>query len=402
MNRLRRRLPVLIRTILGGITPAGRAALLLAIAGLTLGEYAGYTEFRLFAGVLGLLFVVSLIFIALPTVVRAELDLSPAHTVAGSTSRAVLRVTNLRRIRMFHPLVIVPVSAPNGVVHARVPVRLPVLRRGEPHTMPFEVPAPRRGVLRVGPVGARRTDPLGFFWRHASWTVPVELLVRPRMVPLEAMGAGFVQDLEGTPSDQVSMSDLSFHALREYVRGDDLRHVHWRSSARTGQLYIRQYHDTRRSHAVVIVDDDRDAYSSPEEFELALSIAASVVGRAALDGYDLSLVCGVAHLTGTAESVLDALCRVEWSAQADLVSATTSARSLILAASQVIVVSGAHLSDDSVDRLRAEATGEGRLLTLRADLSGAEEATARPDLVTVTDLTHLPAALSAYAETSIG
>lgn len=399
MAGLRRRL----RIIATGVTPAGRAALLLAVGGLLLGQYAGYTEFRLLAAVLGLLFVVSLLFTALPTMVDAELDLTPAHTVAGTSSRAVLRVTNLRRIRMFHPLVIVPVTGPTGVTHQRVPVRLPVLHTGERRHIAFEVPAPRRGVLQVGPVGARRTDPLGFFWRHASWTAPVELLVRPRIVSIESLGAGFVQDLEGTPSDQVSMSDLSFHALREYVRGDDLRHVHWRSSARTGQLHVRQYHDTRRTHAVVLIDAAASSYTDAEEFELALSIAASVVARAALDGHDLSLVCGPAQLTGSADSVLDALCRLEWSVredEADLISATAAARSLTLASSQVIVVGGERLTGIRLQQVRAECVGDASVVGLRADYGG-DETVRLANLLTISNLDHLPVALAAYAEQAI-
>ncbi len=94
------------------------------------------------------------------------------------------------------------------------------------------------------------------------------------------------------------MNDLAFHALREYVRGDDLRHVHWRSSARAGQLLVRQYHQTRRNHATVIVDDARDSYKTEDDFELAVSIAASLVARCALDDTDLTFVCGTEFLAG--------------------------------------------------------------------------------------------------------
>ncbi len=426
----RTRLVDRLRRALSGITPAGRAAFLLAAGALLLGHYAGYTEFFLVAAVLALLILVSLTFTALPTVVRAELDLSPAHTVAGETSRAVLAVTNLRRIRMYHPLVMVPVSDPHAVAvapltrrarrrasagargrasgrrsHAtvaRVPVRLPVLRYDEEHRVPFAVPAPRRGVLQVGPVGARRTDPLGFFWRHASWTTPVELLVRPRMASVESIGAGYVHDLEGTPSDQVSMSDLSFHALREYVRGDDLRHVHWRSSARTGSLYVRQYHDTRRSHAVVFIDDAIDSYADADEFELALSMAASVVARAALDAYDLTLVCGSARLSGTADSVLDALCRIAWSPEGDLAAAATAARQVTAGASALIVASGSRMESQTLERVRGDFAGDVRLLGLRADANQTAEVWPRPDVVTVAELDQLPAALTAYVEQAVG
>ena len=81
------------------------------------------------------------------------------------------------------------------------------------------------------------------------------------MVPLDSLGAGLLRDLEGVATDAISQSDLAFHALREYVPGDDLRHVHWRSSAKAmgsggeNQLLVRQYLDTRRSHATIVVDD---------------------------------------------------------------------------------------------------------------------------------------------------
>ena len=87
--------------------------------------------------------------------------------------------------------------------------------------------------------------------------------MRPPMVPLDALGAGLLRDLEGVATDAVSQSDLAFHALREYAPGDDLRHVHWRSSAKAmasggeSQLLVRQYLDTRRSHATIVVDDAR-------------------------------------------------------------------------------------------------------------------------------------------------
>ena len=134
--------------------------------------------------------------------------------------------------------------------------------------------------------------------------------MRPATVDLAGLPVGQLRDLEGVPSDQISMSDLAFHALREYVPGDDLRHVHWRSSARAGQLLVRQYHDSRRTTACVLVDTRRDAYADPDDFELALSIAASVTTRAAHDGYDLTLLCGDLTVGGGDPSyVLDAYCR---------------------------------------------------------------------------------------------
>ena len=138
----------------------------------------------------------------------------------------------------------------------------------------------------------RRGDPLGLIRWDEQWSGTTELLVLPRMVAVDSLGGGTIRDQEGTPSDEVSLSDLAFHALREYVPGDDLRHVHWRSSAKTDTLQVRQYHDTRRSHTTVVVDDDETSYADPEDFETAVSVAASVAARADRDGVDVSFLCG--------------------------------------------------------------------------------------------------------------
>ncbi len=66
---------------------------------------------------------------------------------------------------------------------------------------------------------ARRTDPLSLLRWDERWSPSVEMLVLPRMVDVASLGLGVIRDQEGIPSDEISMSDLAFHALREYVPG---------------------------------------------------------------------------------------------------------------------------------------------------------------------------------------
>ncbi|QPE03835.1 DUF58 domain-containing protein [Microbacterium schleiferi] len=87
-------------------------------------------------------------------------------------------------------------------------------------------------------------------------------------------------------------SDISFHAIREYVPGDAQRHVHWKSTAKTGTLMVRQYEQTRRSRMVIAIDTDRDSYRDEDEFELAVSVAASLGVRGVRDGRDVQVVVG--------------------------------------------------------------------------------------------------------------
>ncbi len=128
------------------------------------------------------------------------------------------------------------------------------------------------------------------------------------MTPLASLAGGLLRDLEGVTTDAVTASDLAFHALREYVPGDDLRHVHWRSSAKAmasggdNQLLVRQYLDTRRSHATIVVDDRPEAWGDEDEFELGMSVAASIAVRALMDEFEVSFVCGEHAASGETRS----------------------------------------------------------------------------------------------------
>ena len=229
------------------------------------GVVAALAEWRELA-VLGtaclLLLVLALPFLLGRTSVSVDLRLQPERVAAGESVAAGVVVVNIAsrdwsrrrsRCRSARPSTATASLAragrrARGVVH-------------HPHR------AARRH--RVGPAMTRRGDPIGIFSRDVVWTPVREVLVRRTWSRWSRSGAGLLRDLEGVSTDAVSQSDLAFHALREYVPGDDLRHIHWRSSAKvmasTGEsaLLVRQYLDTRRSHATIVVDDRLDSWSDP-------------------------------------------------------------------------------------------------------------------------------------------
>lgn len=363
MSKILRRLGQGLRRVVRPVTPAGRGVIALGLFSLAAAEYAGLEEFRIIATMCGVLVGLAVVLVLVPIRVRADLELRPTHTVAGEGGHGQVRATNLWPLRLNRPLVHVPVD---GIGGQPIAFRAPVLRRGRPEDVEFVVPPMRRGVRLLGPAGIRRTDPLGFFSRQTNWTGVQELWVRPEIAYVESLGLGWVRDLEGVPSDTISMSDLSFHALREYVRGDDLRHVHWRSSARTGELHVRQYHDTRRSHVVVIVDDRAGCYGSEDDYELGLSVAASVVTRAALDEFDLTFASGPELLTASAAEILDALCLAE-RGDTDLVAATGITAARAVDASQVVMIGGTGTPAGDFAAGRAAFSDDVRFLGLRVD-----------------------------------
>ncbi|NUR86944.1 MAG: DUF58 domain-containing protein, partial [Nonomuraea sp.] len=147
---------------------------------------------------------------------------------------------------------------------------------------------------------------LGLTRRVRQYGEPATLLVRPRTVTLPVPPSGRAHHLEGPTSDNAPAGTVTFHTLREYVVGDDLRHVHWRSSARTGTLMVRQLIDASLPTTTIVLDT-RDLP------ELAVDAAASVGLAAARAGFPVRVLTGegpVVETKADGELVLDRLALV--------------------------------------------------------------------------------------------
>lgn len=170
---------------------------------------------------------------------------------------------------------------------SRVELALPALPPGGRRTLRYPLPTPRRGRLSVGPLTVERRDPLGLVRRAQSLGERQVLWVRPLTHPLPALPVGTLLDQEGPQLESAPHGTVTFSSLREYVPGDDPRLVHWRSTARTGQLMVREHVDTSQPTTTVLVDTRRSAWPADpaagldEACELAASVVASVsaVGR---------------------------------------------------------------------------------------------------------------------------
>jgi uncharacterized protein (DUF58 family) len=350
-----------IPAVFAMVTPAGRSLLLVALVCYVLDTVGGWPVFQLMWVTCLLMAASAVVFALLPQRARVSLTVAPPRTVAGEDAEVVLSATTVGRLRVPAPLVDVPSGTTEHLV------RLPTLRRKRVVEERIGLTGLRRGVIPVGPVTARRTDPLGLLSWSERWSEAAELLVLPAMVPVESLGAGVIRDQEGIPSDEISMSDLAFHALREYVPGDELRHVHWRSSAKANKLQIRQYHDTRRSHLTILLDDDHGSYADPDDFETAVSVAASIAARADRDGIDLSMLCGEHAVTGRGlDGVLDACCRIELGTS-DPALGVRSAMRLAPQTSWLVMVTGGTADPALQVVLRAVLGPEVQLLLVRAD-----------------------------------
>ena len=155
-------------------------------------------------------------------------------------------------------------------------VVVPRLRRGVTEERSYPLPTNRRGVFTMPPFETTRQDPFGIVRRTRQFGDEDELWVYPRILPFRSLPTGFSRPAEGPSSEMAPQGSITFHRLREYVVGDDIRLVHWKSTARAGKLMVRHNIDTSLPYTVVVVDLRPERYT-PDTFELALDAAASAV-----------------------------------------------------------------------------------------------------------------------------
>ncbi|WP_431898749.1 DUF58 domain-containing protein [Nonomuraea sp. bgisy101] len=227
-------------------------------------------------------------------------EVTPLKVPRGDAAVAVLQVSNLGGMAL------AGLWARDRFGASDHTVELPRLPRGAARTVSYSLPTGVRGEIPVGPLLIVRADPLGLTRRVREYGEAVTLLVRPRTVALPVPPSGRAHHLEGPTSDNAPSGTVTFHTLREYVVGDDLRHVHWRSSARTGTLMVRQLIDASLPTTTVVLDTrDLD--------ELSVDAAASVSLAAARAGFPVRLITGEGVLAETradADLVLDRLALV--------------------------------------------------------------------------------------------
>lgn len=284
----------------------GKVVAVFALIGVIAGFALGWTEFV----ALGLAATV-LLLLAIPFTLgrgahEVSVDLTGTRVVVGDPARARIRVSNPTPRSLAGATVEMPVG--RNVAAFDVP-RLP---GGESIDEILVIPTQRRSVHVLGPARTVRGDPVGLMRRTREWGERETLYVHPRTAPLDRVTTGLLRDLDGVASDQLAADDVNFHALRPYVRGDDRRAVHWRSSARIGTLMVRQYEESRRWHVGIGLSTAAGDYGDDDEFETAVSVAGSLGITALTDSRSLTVLTQSRGLrTGSPRMLLDQLAGVE-------------------------------------------------------------------------------------------
>ncbi|MEP6480829.1 MAG: DUF58 domain-containing protein [Rhodoglobus sp.] len=295
-----------IGPVLRVVTPAGWLVLVVAAISLLLSFVFGWQEFTYLGMIMAAAFLVSTAFLFGRASYGVHIELNPRRVVVGDRAMGRMLVTNIGPRGLQPTRMELPVGA--GIAEFQLPAMKPKQEEEEL----FAVPTNKRAVIVAGPAESVRGDQIGLLRRALKWADPVDLFVHPRTVRLVPSAAGLVRDLEGQVSKKITNNDIAFHALRPYVPGDDRRYVHWRTSARIGQLMVRQFEETRRSQLTIIHNTKNDLYASEDEFELAISVTASIAAQVIRDGIQMNVVSETGlWKTPSVTSMLDASCRIE-------------------------------------------------------------------------------------------
>ncbi|MGW2636233.1 DUF58 domain-containing protein [Streptomyces sp. NPDC001348] len=281
-----------VRTALAGLTTRGRSFLAAGVAAAICAYVLGQSE----------LLRVGLLLAVLPLIcatvlyrtryrVAGSRRLSPSRVPAGSEARVHLRMDNVSRL-------------PTGLLmlQDRVPYVLGprprfVLDRVEPggrREVSYRVRSDLRGRYPLGPLQLRLTDPFGMCELTRSFSTYDTLTVIPRVEPLSPVHfSGEAKGYGDGRHRSVALAGEDDVIPRGYRYGDDLRRVHWRSTARYGELMVRREEQPQRSRCTVLLDTRGIAYAGagPDSaFEWAVSGTASVLVHMLERGFSVRLL----------------------------------------------------------------------------------------------------------------
>ena len=367
-----------MRQALRGLTTRGRSFLGAGAAAAVCAMVLGQRDLlRVAVLVLALPLVSALVVSRTRYRLASSRRMEPGRTPAGQEARVVLRLENVSRL-------------PSGLLllEDRIPYVLGarprfVLDRVEPHgvrEVAYSVRSDLRGRFPIGPLTIRLTDPFGMCELVRSFTSADTFVVTPATEPLATLTLGGEWTGSGdSRSRSIASAGDDDVITREYRRGDDLRRVHWRSTARYGEIMVRREERPWEARAVVLLDTRTSAHRGDgpgSSFEVAVSVAASIgvhLGRA---GFTVELVTDSGERIGTAvgndltgsheELLLDALAVVDASPNRSLRTAGPILR--LAGDGLTVAVLGALSVDEASDLVRMRhGTGGAAAVVLDVD-----------------------------------
>jgi uncharacterized protein (DUF58 family) len=270
------------------ITVRGALVALLGVATVVSGRVLGMLELYVIGAVMVALVASAWISTRLRTVkLEVTRELTPPRVYSGQATRIEVRATNRGTRRAPNLVLRDPVPGTRGAMLQVAP-----LSARESTRATYRLGTTGRGVLGIGPLTVEVADPLRLArtLREAAPRVQLTVLPAVEELPTERAGSSSRRRELGVHSAGARQSS-DFAALRPYVQGDDLRQVHWPSSARHDDLVVREEEPLRDAHLQIVLDLRAQRYDHAS-FETAVSVAASVIHAAGQRNEPLHLVDG--------------------------------------------------------------------------------------------------------------
>ncbi len=389
------------------LTRTGWLAIAAAVGQLLVGRVLGTLELLVTGTATVLVVVGALVYVA-ATSLRLEVrrEITPAKVHAGTPSTVELRVNN--RGRHATPVLAIHdrVSGTRGVSLMLAPL-LP----GEEAPVTYLLPTERRGVLTVGPLQIELTDPFGIARTRTPAASSAELTVFPRVDAVSPVPHTTGDDPHAGADhpNALGRSGEDFYALRRYVVGDDLRRVHWPSTARHDDLMVRQDEVPWQSRATILLDTRMQA-SSDEALELSISAAASLVQACAqrqdlvrlvtADGSDSGFATGHSAF----DAIMEHLATLRATRVQDL-AATEALLARTAVGGALVILMGDEAAPEDALRLAALRARYGSVTTIQIDRSawapGATSPSPVPGALLVTSRRGFPATWAAATSSGV-
>jgi uncharacterized protein (DUF58 family) len=296
--------------------------------------------------------------------------LDPPRVPVGQATVVTARLENVTRLRTS---VLLAEDVTPYRLGSRPRFVLDEIEPGGNRELSYQIQSDTRGKFTIGPLRVRVADAFGLVEISRSFKTTSTLVVTPKIVPLPRAAApsSWLGEGEGGMRT-ISAIGEDDAAPRAYQDGDGLRRVHWRSTARYGQLMVRREEHQWRNSASVFLDTRRSAHSGSgpsATFEFAVSAAASIGAHLAEEGFRARLIAESGEIAprGTfQDTLLDMLAVISPSREPSLAAGTTA---LANAGGQLIAVLGRMSADDArllATSRRGNAPAMALLLTVSA------------------------------------
>lgn len=296
------------------LTRHGVAILVGGVAALLIGRVFAVIELFVIGAACFAAAVIAILYVALR---RPRVDavrwVHPSVIVAGDTGRVDLHLHHQGRLRSAAFVLCEHVQRSSGASReARLPVEPMAI--GVRTSTGYPLPSATRGVILLGPLDVELRDPLGLARSLHTVVGTDEVIVAPRAYLLEMpqLGQGLLGNALLDKARRLGPGE--FHGLREYADGDEPRSIHWKASARTDSLMVKEHTVEGLHRCTVLFDANPASYRSDDAFERGVTAAASIVHSAVRAGLTTRFVtAGGIDLRGPEVGVntLRVLARIE-------------------------------------------------------------------------------------------